>query len=543
MPEFLALIKKKYRKEKPDLVIGLGDHAAEFAARYRSQIWPGTPVLISSITGGWPYGHPIPADFSYIPLSVDIDGTLAIAERLQPGAHRLVVVGGATDDDQLAVEQAVTIARRRKEHPWSVEAWEGIPLPELRQRLAELDRDTAVIYTTMYRDRDNRAYFPFEVVGPMAEASRAPIYAWYSTYMTHGIVAGSVVSFESNGQRTGELAAAILKGDVTPNGARAPAAASRCTADVAQMEKLGISTSNLPADCRLVDIPHSLWREHREAVLIAVSVFIIQALTVAALLVQRRRRRIAEDEATQRRTELARAARFASVGELGASIAHEVGQPLGAIISNTDAAELLLKSQSMHAQGLIEIFADVRRDALRANGVVQRLRALLQKQAMVFSPMKLDAVLKDMLVLIAPEARRRGVLIESEFGAEAIEILGDQVQIEQVLLNLTINAMDAMQGVDSSMRVLSITTHPALDGIALKISDRGPGISSEAKTKLFEAFYTTKPHGMGLGLSIVRSIVDVHGGRVTATSRDGGGAVFTVWLPANCPATREAILA
>ena len=531
MPEFLQLMEKKYNREKADLVIGLGDYAAEFAARYHTQIWPGVPVLISSVTQDELRRHPIPGDFSFIPLRIDVDGTLALAETLQPKAHHLIVVGGATEDDHREVLLTANVARRRKTRAWVVETWEGLTLSELRQRLAKLDTNTAVVYTTMYRDREGRAYFPFEVVGPMAEVSRAPIYGWYSTYVASGLAAGSIVTLESNGLRTGELAASILRRDAVHTGVVLPMAVPHCTANVGQLEKLGIPRSLLPGDCVLVNVPRSIWREYRGVVLIALGVVIFQAFTIAALLAQRRRRRVAEDEATQRRSELARAARFASVGELSASIAHEVGQPLGAILSNTDAADLLLRAERTDSCELHEIFADVRRDALRANEVVQRLRVLLQKQAVAFGPVQLDAALNDTLILIAPEARRRGVIVESDFAAGTTEILGDRVQLEQVLLNLTINAMDAMQDVELSMRVLTISTRLMAHGFELAVGDRGTGISAEAGARLFEPFYTTKPHGMGLGLSIVRSIVDTHGGRVVARPRENGGSVFTVWLP------------
>jgi signal transduction histidine kinase len=530
MPEFLALIKKKYSQEQPDLVIGMGEYAAQFAMRYHTQVWPSAPVLITSVSDEWLKQHPIPADFSYVPLHIDVAGTLAIVETLQPKARRLIVIGGATDDDHRAVQSAVAQIRQRK-HPWSVEVWEGYSLPELRERLAKLDQHVAVVYTTMYRDREARAYFPFEVVAPMAEASRAPIYGWYSTYIAQGLTAGSMLGFDRYGERTGELAASILRGNTKPAGAMLDAGTPRCTANVEQMERFGFSTADLPADCGYVNVPRSLWREYRGVVLIALSVVIMQALTIAALLVQRRRLRVAEEDAECHRSELARAARFASVGELSASIAHEVGQPLGAILSNADAAELLLKSRCEEMSGLHEIFTDVRRDALRANEVVQRLRALLQKQAAVFAPLQLDVVLRDMFVLINPEARRRGVIVESTFAAGATEILGDRVQLEQVLLNLAMNAMDAMQTIEPSMRVLSISTHRVTDGIELAVGDRGTGIAANLVPQLFEPFYTTKPHGMGLGLSIVRSIVDAHRGWVTAMPREGGGTVFIVWLP------------
>jgi len=147
-----------------------------------------------------------------------------------------------------------------------------------------------------------------------------------------------------------------------------------------------LSVSRLPGTCRFVNPPPSVFREHRGTVLTLLGVMLAQSVTIAALLAQRRKRRRAEAEAGERRNELARAARLATVGELSASIAHEVGQPLGAILSNTDAADLLLTSPNTSADELHEILADVRRDALRANEVVVRLRALLAKHSVSSTP-------------------------------------------------------------------------------------------------------------------------------------------------------------
>jgi C4-dicarboxylate-specific signal transduction histidine kinase len=261
------------------------------------------------------------------------------------------------------------------------------------------------------------------------------------------------------------------------------------------------------------------------------AVLLAQSVTIVALLTQRRQRRRAEAEAAARGSELARAARFAAAGELSASIAHEVGQPLGAILSNADAAELLVTSPHVDFDELQEILADVKRDALRANDVVQRLRALLEKQSVVFSPLLLDATLADTLPLVAPEARRRGMVIDAQFGAGDLEVTGDHVQLQQVLLNLAVNAMDAMQESAPESRILSLATKRVGEGVEIVVADRGSGFHAATPQQLFEPFYTTKPHGMGLGLSIVRSIVEAHRGRVTAALRKGGGTEVVVWLP------------
>lgn len=529
MPDFLALMRRKYEHRQVDIVIGLADFALEFTRKYHAEIWPGVPVVISSIEDRRLVG--LPPDFAHVPMRLDIDGTLAVAESLQPDAHRLVVVGGVSEFDRDGADRAAAVAAQRTTHKWRVEVWRGLSLPELRQRLATLDRHSAVLYAGMFRDREGRTYFPYEVVGPMAEVSGAPIYSWYPTYLPYGLTGGSVISFRKNGQITGELAASILLGKQAAPGAMTSMGASHCVANVARLEKLGLRTDSLPPDCELIDVPPSIWRQYRGAVVLALAVLAMQALTIAALLWQRRGRHIAEDEATLRRAELARAARFAAAGELSASIAHEVGQPLGAILSNADAASMMIDKPEPNLEELHAILADVRRDALRANEVVQRLRALLQKQSVAFGPVGIDDAVAETLALLGPESRRRNVTIEASLDAGGIQLQGDRIQLQQVLLNLAINALDAMQQTPPSARILSISTRKSGNGLEITVADRGHGIPAGEKTRLFESLYTTKPHGMGLGLSIVRTIVEAHRGRVTVADRDGGGSIFRVWLP------------
>ncbi|WP_175166081.1 sensor histidine kinase [Paraburkholderia fynbosensis] len=536
MPSFLALMRKKYENTRVDVVIGLADFALDFTKRYHNEIWPGVPVVISSVTDA--REKDIPPEFAFVPLRLDLDGTLQLAEALQPHARHLVVVSGVAKLDLRFARRAVDAARARKSRPWAVDVWSGLTVSELQQRLATLDRDTAVLYTTMYRDRTGRTFFPYELVAPMAKASSVPIYGWYPTYLGHGLAAGSVISFEKNGRLTGGLAASILLGKVVPRGATTAASASQCAADAGAIERLGLRAGDLPANCELINVPPSLWREYRAIVLITVAVVLLQALTIAALLWQRRHRQIAEDKATLRLAELARAGRFALAGELSASIAHEVGQPLGAILSNADAAGMMLSNQPEVSEVHL-ILADIRRDALRANQVVQRLRALLQKHTLLLGPLDLNETFDEALALLGLESRRRNIFIDPNLSAENALVLGDRVQLQQVLLNLAINAMDAMENTPPGDRILSISTRVSEHGYELTVADRGHGISPEAGARLFDSLYTTKPHGMGLGLSIVRTIVESHGGRVSAAAREGGGSVFTVWLP---PAAERAVL-
>lgn len=529
MPEFLALLARKYHGMKVDLVVGIADFALDFTEQYHQQLWPGVPVLILSMSQERLLARKLPAGFGYLPLEVDVAGTLAVAEALQPRARRLVVVSGIGEFDRILVARVLATARSRA-HGWQVEHWEGLPVPALQSRLAALDGDTAVLYTTMFRDSAGRTYHPFEVVEPMNEASGAPIYGWYPAYFAGGLVAGSLVNWERYGARAGELAASVLLGRQPATGATLPPPASDCTAHARRLQARGLDEDDLPPGCEVVLHAPSPWRDHRGLLLAGMAVVVLQACTITALLVHRRRRRLAEADAAQRRNELTRAARVGAVGEISASIAHEVGQPLGAILANAGAAELMLERGAPEPDELREILLDVRRDALRANEVVRRLRALLEKHVVEFAPLDLRAAVEETLALLEPEARRRGIALEQQLAPGEAPVRGDRVQLQQVVLNLVINAMDAMQETAPGERVLAVELRAAEGGYALAVADRGHGILPANAQRLFDSFFTTKPHGMGLGLAIVRTVLDAHGGRVQAQPREGGGTVFTVWL-------------
>ncbi|WP_321955981.1 ATP-binding protein [Paraburkholderia bannensis] len=531
MPDLLALMKKKYASEHVDLVVGLGSLAAKFTSAYHAQIWPATPVLLSVVPDEWLARHALPADFAHVPYQVESAKTLDIAEALQPDARQLVVVSGTTDADNAQADRIMTTAAARRSRWPRVEAWHGLPLQELQAKLATLDLHTAVIYAGEHRDRDGRRYVPYRLVAPMVAASRAPVYGLFSIDIRQGAVAGAAYDFDENGRLTADAALAILRDGGQANGRQFPALPARCTANVAQIERHGLAVAALPADCLLLNLPRSLFREYRVAMLVMLLVLIAQGATILALLAQRRTRRRAQAEAVARRSELARAARFATVGELSASIAHEVGQPLGAILSNADAAELLVKASRVDHAELEEILADVKRDALRANEVVQRLRALLQKQGVTFCVLPLDETLRCALTLVEPEARRRNIMVDTRLAADHVEVLGDRVQLQQVVLNLAINAMDAMHDTEPGRRLLTLESVLLEHGVEFSVTDRGAGVDAALAQRLFEPFYTTKEHGMGLGLSIVRSIVEAHRGRVSVASRDGGATSFVVWLP------------
>ncbi len=282
------------------------------------------------------------------------------------------------------------------------------------------------------------------------------------------------------------------------------------------------------------DIEYRLWREdgsimhaHERASMLRLANNAPSRMIGSRIDVTDRKRREEADRA------LARAARLTSLGEITACIAHQINQPLGAILNNAEAALLLLKSGSLEASELEQILLDVRSDVLRASAVIRRLRALLQDRRLERRPLDLNEIAQDIAHLVRADANRRSIVLHLH--CEPIPLIeGDGTHLQQVLLNLVLNSMDALLGVPEPQRYIRVHTEVREDdAVQVRVVDGGCGILPEHLPKVFDSFYTTKDNGLGLGLSIARTIVTSHGGRIWAeNNEDASGATFRFELPA-----------
>jgi signal transduction histidine kinase len=262
------------------------------------------------------------------------------------------------------------------------------------------------------------------------------------------------------------------------------------------------------------------------------ALLVLQTILIVALLVQNRRYSRARADAQRQYAEITHAARLALIGEITASVAHEVTQPLSAILSNVETADLLLRQEKPNVAMVREILSDVREDDLRADGIVRRLRTLLRKRELQLEEVDVNALVSSVLSLVLPDAVRRNVLIRTTLDPALPRARADPVHLQQVLLNLLINGMDAMKDTPLERRVLEVRTERcADDNLMVTVLDHGHGFEQAQKDKLFDSFYTTKDEGLGLGLSIARSIVTMHGGAIWAENRRDGGASFAFTVP------------
>jgi C4-dicarboxylate-specific signal transduction histidine kinase len=239
----------------------------------------------------------------------------------------------------------------------------------------------------------------------------------------------------------------------------------------------------------------------------------------------------AENELHQAHAELAHVTRVATLGELTVSIAHEVNQPLAAIVTNGGAGLRWLKRSE---PDLDEVETSMQRmiaDAGRASEVIKRLRALSSKATSQTIPVNLNEVIRETVVLVQRELSNQRIDLQLELVADSPSISGDPIQLQQVIINLILNAVQAMSDPAIRTRKLLVQTAVAGGVVVTKVRDTGPGFAAEKAASLFDAFYTTKSNGMGMGLSICRSIVVAHGGRINASSEPGKGAIFEFTIP------------
>ena len=253
-------------------------------------------------------------------------------------------------------------------------------------------------------------------------------------------------------------------------------------------------------------------------------------------------RKVAEEALNKARAELAHVARVATLSALTASIAHEVNQPLTSLVTNASTCVRMLAADPPDLELARTTAQRTIRDAHRASEVIQRLRAMFTRKASATEAVDLNEAAREVLALSASELQGAGVILRTEFAADLPSVRGDRVQLQQVILNLVLNAADAMRAVEGRQRRMWLTTgFDAPEQVRLSVRDEGTGIEPQDLERLFDAFFTTKSEGMGIGLSISRSIIQGHGGRLWAASNDGGpGATFSFQIPGDGMAPAEA---
>ncbi len=533
--DMVALLRRKYAEQPIDAVIAVTPVALDFAERHREVLWPGAYVVFHSVEDDALRGRKLSPSTTGVPSRFDIAGTAELALRLRPSSARVIVIGGTSDFDRyvlaIAREQLQPLGKRVP-----VEFWVDLTFEQVTERVAHLS-NAVILQLSMNRDTNARMFVPREAAAQIAAVSSVPLFSIFETFLGTGIVAGYVDDYALRGRRAAQLVQAALNAPPGSDPPRPGLVAPLCVADARELRRWGISPDALPRGCDVRFAEATAWQRYRWQMVAGLLIIVSQSVLIAALVLQRRRRRRAELDTQAARTELTHAARLASMGEITASIAHEIKQPLSAILAHADTADLLLEADAPSLAEIRRIVAEIRRDDLRASDVITRLRDLLGRHAMERRRLDLNEAIVDALRVLDAEVRRRGVAVSTALAPDLPPVTGDRVHLQQVVLNLVLNGMDALtrHGDGAGGGRITVATAALGDRVEITVSDNGPGIDPAIASRVFESFATTKPKGLGLGLSIARSIVEAHDGTIEVVAGRERGSVFRVALPAARP--------
>jgi C4-dicarboxylate-specific signal transduction histidine kinase len=539
--------------------------------------------------------------------------------------------------------------------PVEVEYVSGLSMPATLQMVRELDSRTLVFTPGYFQDGEGRNFLPRESAGLIARASGAPVYGPYNTFIGTGVVGGTMPTYTDMGRLTGLLLNELLAGRSRNEVAQPESVPIRIQLDWRELQRWGVDVSRVPDGSVFHFREPTLWEQHRNTILLAIAIIVLQAGLIAALLLERRqRKRVASalaaseermslaaraarlsmwawdvarervwltgrpdapsgplaslsldvDEVVKRvhpvdrdafirsvreaadkqqeldieyrvvepdgevrwmaargraeapgerrlagvtmditarkeaelqaqrdRSALTHMSRVSMMGQLSASIAHQLNQPLAAILGNAEAAQKMLTHDRPDLVELDAICNDIITQNHRAAEVIRRLSALYKRGETKRTPLDLNELVRETLELVRTEMMTRHVVATCTLADALPMVDGERIQLQQVLINLILNAADAMKGVPPEARRLLVETARDDDHVVLRVTDNGSGIAAGDLKSVFDAFWSTKEEGMGIGLAICHAIIAAHDGTLIAGNNPSGGATFVARWP------------
>jgi len=516
-------------RPKPDLIVTVAGPAAVFARKYRQQLFPDTPTLFASVDQKYLGDLPLGDNETAVAAVNDYPHVIENILQLLPQTRQVFMVTGSGQVGQFWRRELENEFRRF--HDRLTFVWfEDLSFREALLRTASLPDNSAILYIIFGTDGTGAAFADERLFAELHATANAPLFAGQSVYLGAGIVGGSLLSIDDLSRDTADVAVRLLNGE-SPGRVRVPPhVPGQPIFDWRELQRWGIAESRLPAGSVVRYRSPSLWQEYRYTILGAIGALAIQALLIVGLLYQRRARQRAELDSRRNLALAADANRRQTMSALTNAIAHELGQPLSSMIHNAHALQKMIATDRATPETIGEILSDIRSEGIQATQIIDRHRTMLRSHQLDKKPIDLHEVISESLALVAHDMRARQIQPIVNLSSNPCIIRGDQVLLGQVLVNLVMNAMDAMAETPPVRRRLTIRTEVRAADVEVTVRDTGTGLPADINGKLFAPFVTTKTNGLGIGLTIARTIVHAHEGTIDARNNPEGGATFIVTL-------------
>lgn len=529
---FADYLRTRFVKRQLDLVVTIGAPAANFVQQYRLQLFPAAPVFVTRLDQRRVPPNVITAKDTVVSATFDIAKVFENIMRVLPDTANIVVVLGNSPTEKYWLEQVRAAAQPFTKHvafTW----FNDLSLDEMLKRAATLRPRSASFFMLLALDAAGVSHEGEKALTGVHAVTSAPIFGYEDSNFGRGIVGGPLIAVSDVGRDAANVAIRILRGETPESIKTPPIVPGAPQFDWRELQRWNISESRLPPGSEIYFRTPSMWQQYRLQIAAGLAVLLLQTVMISWLLLERRRRHFAEAEASNRRRETIRLNRVATASVLSSSIAHELGQPLGAILNNTEAAQILLRAVPPNLTQIDEILTDIIRDEQRAGDIIAGLRNLLNNRNEAdLHVLDLNETIRQVAGIVSPEAAKREIALITGQSLDTLPVRVDPIHLQQVVLNLVMNGMDAIEESGSRLRNLTIRTYRNADlrTAEVAVSDTGKGIPDKHLTTVFDAFFTTKPQGTGLGLPIARTIVESYGGAIWAENRDQG-AMFFFKLP------------
>jgi signal transduction histidine kinase len=525
--QYAKYIGAVFPGERLDLAVTVGAPAMSFFQQYGRQFFPSAQQLAIVDESRVPSN--LQENETAITSMFDLDRALQNILQLLPETTNVSVVIGSAP-----LEQYWTARARLAFQPYagrvSVRWLEDFSFGDILKHVAALPPRSAILFATLLSDAAGVAYPDHVVLSKLHAVANAPIFTADDSGFGLGTVGGAWPSTQDMTRYYASIALRILGGEALGGVKLSGLVTGPPKFDWREMQRWGISESRLPPGSEIYFRESGAWERYRAQILAIVAAIVLQAALIMWLLYEHRQRRIAEATTRQTMSDLLHLNRVATAGELSASIAHEVNQPLAGIVANANAGARWLAAPTPDIGRAAAAFKQIIAAGHHASDVIASVRALFKRGTEQRVDIQINQLIRNALSLERMEFERRQVSLRLELAESLPDIFCDRVQLLQVILNLIRNAIEAMPA--DRARILRIRSEADESGdVLVSVVDSGTGIDKQDLARIFDPLFTTKQQGLGIGLSICKTIVENHHGHLWVTSAIGEGSTFYVKLP------------
>ena len=524
---FVEYLGALFTKHPLDVIVSIGAPAAGFVQRHRQRLFPTTPMVFTAVDQRRvQYSNLTGND---IAVAVNINYLSAFENILQvlPDTKDVIVVVGTSPIEKFwkeAIGKQVAPLTNRIKLSWTDE----LPFEELLKQASALPPHTAIFWELMIVDAAGVVHEGDLSLDRLHAVANAPIFSYDESFFGSSIVGGPLLRVADTSRLTAAVAIRILNGEKAGDIKVSPVELSAPRFDWRQMQRWGISKKNLPPGSEILFRDPTAWEQYRAHILAVTTAILIQAALIFWLLYEHWRRHRAEILARNTMLELSQVNRMATAGQLSASIAHEIAQPLAGIVANAQAALRWLENANVDE--VRERLNGIVSQGFRASDIIMNLRAMFKSDVQEKTLVNINKLVLSVLAFVRGDLQKHKIELQTQLDDRIPEVLGNQIQLQQVILNLLTNAIELMSSLQT--RILSIRTELSQSNtVRVLIEDTGTGIKPSDVGRLFKPMFTTKARGMGMGLSICQSIIERHDGRIWVSPGATGGSIFQFELP------------